>query len=310
MNIKTIILIALLVSMMPLSSSALWGRKKKKQPPKPENAWSILLADDQSQVETEVQVAQTTEQQSDQHKTVPQQFDIACALRAGADKARTENDFVSAIELYDKAIKEYSKLQNKYPDWQPAVIKFSKNHCTYHLKELLKQADKGEIKLDTSRPDKHKKPTKQEKASSLIKAKQLLMQNKNKKARDVLIKALMDDPDNRRIRLMIGIVQCRLKQYHDAIFLLETLIDEFPSDANARVILATAYFGLDRDQDAIIQLNKALKINPFHKEANFNMAKILLKTTPDDAESIAKYYIKAVELGADRDAKLNAAILK
>ena len=244
-----------------------------------------------------------------EYKTAPQQFSAAHSLLINADKARADKDFVSAIGLYDKAIKSYTSLKAQYPDWQPEVIRFRINHSTYHLKELLREANEGKIKLDTSIIPNKKKPSQKEKASSLSKAKQLLIENKNEEARDLLIKTLMTDPDNMRVRLMIGIVQCRLKQYNDAIYLLETLIEENPGDANAHVILASAYFGANHYKDTIDQLNKALKINSFHKAANFNMAKVLMKTTPDDTEAIAKYYIKAVELGAQRDPKLDAAIL-
>ena len=333
MKIKTILLIVLITSTLPLTSYA-WGKKKKDAAPHPENAWAILLAtnkqDATSAPQTEQQPTEETDKNRNplgdvygrsvsatpkaeapikQHKTAPQQFAIAHSCLTNADQARADKDFVSAIGLYDKAIKAYITLQEEYPDWQPTVIKFRLNHCTYHLTTLLKDADTGKIKLDTSARPRKSEPSQQEKSYTLTKAKQLLMENKNKEARDVLIQTLITDPDNKRVRLMIGIVQCRLKQYHDATYLLETLIEEFPNDANAHVILATAYFGLNRYKDVIHQLNKALEINSFHQQANFNMAKILFKTMPDDTELIAKYYIKAVELGALRDPKLDAAIL-
>ncbi len=328
-TIKIIVLVTLLASTLPMTSNA-WGKKKKKDIDPPEDAWSILLGTnapatsnspspkvaDGSLNEAEGPSDEaktpfsTTREPAQKHKTAPEQFATAHSLLANADKARANKDFVSAIELYDKAVRAYFTLGNEYPDWQPAVMKFRRNHCEYHLKVLLRQADKGEIKLDTFATPQKKKPSQQKKASALTKAKQLLMQNKNEEARDLLIKTLMTYPDNTRIRLMIGIVQCRLKQYHDATYLLETLIEEHPGDANAHVILATAYFGINRNDDVIAQLNKALEIDSFHKEANFNMAKILLKTKPDNTEAIAKYYIKAVELGIARDPKLDAAILK
>ena len=327
-TIKTILLIALLASILPLTTHA-WGKKKNKNPEKPENAWEILLSTNNPTAKTSSAITTNSLPNGEQeqpffslsnqlthtpspreHKTAPQQFATAHSLLINADKARADKDFVSAVGLYDKAIKSYISLKSQYPDWQPAVISFRLNHCTYHLKALLREANDGKIKLDPSVIPNKTKPSKQEKASSLSKAKQLLIENKNEEARDLLIKTLMTDPDNMRIRLMIGIVQCRLKQYNDAIYLLETLIEENPGDANAHVILATAYFGLNSYKNAIAQLNKALELDSFHKAANFNMAKVLLKTTPDDTELIAKYYIKAVELGSIRDPKLDAAILK
>jgi tetratricopeptide (TPR) repeat protein len=324
MNIKiTLLVMLLLTSIFPLSSSALWGKKKINARQTPTNAYSILLSTNNHANITENQTVQTEaetaklidknekkQQKQKLKKMAPEQFKIAHNLLTNADTARNKKDFVSALALYDKAINAYIKIENEYPDWQPAVIKFHRNHCTYHLKELLRQADQGKIKLHTGRKPANPRSSKKEKATALTEARQLLMQNKNEEARDLLIKTLMADPDNKKTRLMIAIVQCRLQQYDDAAYLLETLTDEYPDDANARVILATAYFALNRNQDSISQLNKALKINPFHKEANFNMARVLLETTPKDTESIAKYYIKAVELGATRDAKLDAAILQ
>lgn len=319
MKTKRILLIAILASTLPLTSHA-WGKKKKNPPKQPKNAWSILLETnttgslskaeippsvDESQAPQIEQPANPTEKK---HKTAEQQFKAAYTLLTDADKARAENDFVTAMWLYDKAIKGYAAIQNKYPDWQPAVIKFRRNHCEYHLKELLKEVNKD--KTDPAVKQKKANQSKQKNATALSKAKYLLMENKNEEARDLLMKTLMTDPDNTRIRLMIGIVQCRLKQYRDASYLLETLIEEHPDDANAHVILATAYFGVNRYKDTITQLNKALELEPFNKEANFNMAEVLFKTNPEDTKSIAKYYIKAVELGSVRDPKLDAAILK
>ena len=329
MKIQILLLIALLASMSPLTAHA-WGKKKNSNNEKPEDAWKILLSTntlttqvspalssneipnvDKEQLTSPIskQFTQPPTTPSKQ-KTVPQQSAMADHFLSNADSARVNEDFVSAIGLYDKAIKAYDNIKANYPDWQPSVIEFRINHCTYHIKRLLKAADEGKIKLDTDPHLSRKaKPSQQEKSSSLTQARQLIVENKNQEARDVLIQALMTDPDNKRIRLMIGIVQCRLKQYNDATYLLETLIEESPGDANAHVILATAYYGLKRYDNVINQLHKALEINSFHQAANFNMAKVLMKTTPEDTEAIAKYYIKAVELGSTRDPKLDAAIL-
>ncbi len=321
MKTKVLFLTALLTATLPLTSHA-WGKKKETQKKLPENAWSILIETNNSPKrfnklertqdidKSDVpQIEQPTNPTVKQHKTAPEQFAIAHTFLSDADKARAEKDPIIAMWIYDKAIKSYANIQNEYPDWQPAVIKFHRNHCEYHLKELLKEANKGET-TDVEAPKKKINLSKQKNNKALTKAKILMMENKNKEARDILIKALMDDPDSTRTRLMIGIVQCRLKQYNDASYLLETLIEEHPGNANAHVILATAYCGINRNKAAITQLKQALKTNSFHKEANLNMAKLLFKTNPDDTEAIAKYYIKAVELGSPRDKKLDAAILK
>ncbi len=295
----------MIASALPLTVEARWGKKTNTKQQEPQNAYSILL---DSKEQRETVTLQPVETEPAEKKTSAQQFTAAHTLLTNADKARASEQFGTAVQLYDKAIKSYIKLQASYPDWQPKVTKFHINHCTYHLKSLLKQADEGKIQLVAERTPLKAKPPRQKSASALKQAQVLLQQNRTKEARSVLIDALMADPDSKQTRLLIGIVQCKLQQYNDATYLLETLIKEYPGDADAHVILSVAYFGLNRDKDTIAQLKKALTIDAFHKEANFNMARTLLKATPHKTDDIKKYYIKAVELGAPRVAELDATL--
>lgn len=307
MKTKTILIIILIASALPLTSQARWGRKKTTKQQEPQNAYSILLDSKQQRKTVTLQPAVTP---AAEKQTSAQQFTTAHTLLTNADKAKASEQFGTAVQLYDKAIKTYIALQVDYPDWQPKVTKFHLNHCIYHLNSLIKQAEAGKIQLVAERTPLKAKPSRQKSSSSLKQAQALLLQNRTKDARNVLIDALMADPDNKQTRLLIGIVQCKLQQYNDATYLLETLIKEYPGDADAHVILSVAYFGLNRDKDTIAQLQQALTIDAFHKEANFNMARTLLKAAPHKTDDIKKYYIKAVELGAPRVAELDAALLK
>ena len=52
----------------------------------------------------------------------------------------------------------------------------------------------------------------------------------------------------------------------------------------------------------------ATGIDPNYADANFNLAVVFATQTPPDKENARKYYQRAIELGAERDAALEQLI--
>ena len=58
------------------------------------------------------------------------------------------------------------------------------------------------------------------------------------------------------------------------------------------------------------ELEAALAFEPDSREAHYNLAQLLLLTTPRDAERAGEHYREALKFGAQRDAALEAELEK
>ena len=127
------------------------------------------------------------------------------------------------------------------------------------------------------------------------------MEGQADKATRLLLDALKADPDNTRVRLLIGIAQCRNERYEDAIFVLEQLAEELPADAWVRTAQGTAFFGAGLADRAAGELRRALAIRPELAEAHFDLAQVLLAGDPPDLDAARRHYDRARELGLESD---------
>lgn len=252
--------------------------------------------------------------QADEEAQTPaeKEFREAYLLLSQADYARDNQHFSLSIDLYRRALDRYIELAKKYSDWQPGVVRFRLSYCDNQLKSLLKNVKEGRIKLKKpgSRAAAEDTASNAEPPAgdSVERAMELLAAGEVNAARDLLLEALKDHPDNIAVRLLIGVVQCRVRKFDDAVFLLENLIEETPGNADAHVILGTAYFGLNRSDDAVGQMKKALELEPSHKEAHFNLAQIMLSIKPPDKDEAKNHYRKALSLGIAGDEELSALL--
>lgn len=248
-----------------------------------------------------------------------EQFRNAYLLLTHADVARDNQQFSLCIDLYRRTLDAYIELANKYPDWEPGVARFRLSYCDNQLKALLEKVKRGKIKLrePSMRPAiplpvgagtgegeaGADYPPRISEAIDM--AKQLLLRGKTADARSILLSSLKFSPDDTTIRLLIGVVQCADRKFDDAVFLLENLVEEVSDNADARVVLGTAYFGIGRADDARTQMQKALELDPSHKEAHFNLAQILLYVKPPDLKTAKQHYDKARSLGIKTDSDLD-----
>lgn len=266
-------------------------------------------------------------------------FDEAYDILTMADDARDSGLLPEAVKLYREALNRYITFSQTYPQWQPSVVKFRISYCDDQLEVALdrlqrraagaedqsreiayhaepqgsgaaqdenKPADPSiaSVKGRTEERDANKQL---ESPIDSIKrdAKRLLKTGEAETARELLLEGLRLDPDDGAIRLLMGVARCQTGEFEDAIYLLQQMIEEAPSNANIRVALAGAYFGLGHLTAAEEELEHALAINPDLPDAHLNMIQILLSTTPLDLDGARDHYIKALNLGVEPEKSLD-----
>lgn len=137
-------------------------------------------------------------------------------------------------------------------------------------------------------------------------AREHLEQGRAEDARSALMDALRLEPDDFNTRLMIGAAQCVLEQYLDALFVLEPLAQEFPSNAAVQVALSTAHLGLSQPETARDDLTRAIEMEPDSAIAHYNMARVLLLLDAKNGAAAEEHYRRALALGAAADPALDA----
>ncbi|OVE75725.1 hypothetical protein BVX97_03700 [bacterium E08(2017)] len=238
-------------------------------------------------------------------------FDKAHSILNQADMYRDKGSYSQAISLYGEAQTMYRNLSHKYPEWQSGVVKFRINYCNDQIENILNKLSERTLdkKKPAPAPAKTQSSSDSQKVQEAISsASKLLRYGKHMNARTHLLKAINIDPDNRTVRLLLGISQCQAGKYKDAIFILDELVTEDKTNAKAHIVLGAAYLALGDNNKAKRSTIKALKLNPNSKEANFNMAQILIDSDPPNKETAAKYYRKALQLGAIRNATLELSL--
>jgi tetratricopeptide (TPR) repeat protein len=251
------------------------------------------------------------------------QFKAAQYTITMADEARAKNKTTQAINLYKDALDTYMRLARSYPNWQPGVTEFRIAYCNDQLESLLTQLDNGSGSPQNT-PGQEDGPHLEtvsfeldsfavrdsgndaEVGTTIATARFLLKQEDTEKARSVLLKGLRQDPDDRDIRLMMGIVHCQSEEFESALHLIRQLIKDNPSDAEAYIVLGTAYFGLGRLTSTRASLERALKIDQGLSEAHYNLAQVLISLKKPEKAAARAHYNKALELGGKRDKKLEA----
>jgi tetratricopeptide (TPR) repeat protein len=242
--------------------------------------------------------------------TATEQFDQAYQSLLSADEARDRRAFDEATGLYREALGAYTGLQQEYPQWQPAVVRFRIAYCNDQLDAILKRTGKkpAPAVVENVTPAAEK-PVPTEPAAvvpaagddPLARARALLREGKSAEARVVLMERLRKDPDDRAVRLLMGVVQCQAQKFEDAAYLLEELVREDGVDAKARTTLATAYFALGRTDEALASLKEAIRVDPELAEAHYDLAQLLLTMKSPDLAAAREHYDRAVLLGAAPD---------
>jgi len=265
------------------------------------------------------------------------QFQKAQQAFTRADEARDSNKPADAIKLYREALESYTKLSSTYPDWQPGVTQFRIAYCQNQLEVLAKKmqtavqsiparplaipavtnalpdnatAIPGKAVETIKSPSSETLPRKTRTENTCSESKILIEKGETAKAGKLLLEGLEFDPDNATLRMLMGIVHCRKNEYENAVYLMEPLVKEEPSNTVARVVLGTAYFGLGRTKDAKKQMQEALTINPRLQEAHYNLAQIILTEKPLDTGAAREHYKTALDMGSKPDTNLDLLLME
>jgi tetratricopeptide (TPR) repeat protein len=267
------------------------------------------------------------------------QFDAAFKMLAAAEAARENGDPVLARDRYDTALHSYRLLAESYPDWEPEMVTFRLEYCANQLESLrtavavpppapaadteTADADEPALREATTNavppadaapagadaaPDPAP-PTPAPPLDQLVAdAERALREGEPETARQSLLRAFEQNPDDARVRLLAGIVQCQLRRFDDALYVLAELAGEQPQDARVQIALAAALFGSGQRQAARDALERALRLAPDLHEAHYNLAQLLMTGPGADPAAAARHYRRAIELGAAPDPRLADSI--
>lgn len=254
--------------------------------------------------------------------TADVQFRDAYRMVQLADSAYEKEEFARAREFYVEALDTYSVLHRKFPDWQANVVEFRMRYCTRRI-DMLPAPPPAEtnstrrarlVTTPVSMPTPEEKPSAAAQRAAqaldnLIEAsrRQLLAGNVSP-ARDGLLSALRISPDHPTVRLLLGFAQCQTGQFEDAATLLDNLIEDDPTNAQAYLYRGTARVGMGRIDDAVADMERSIELNPLSHEANYDLAQALLMKSPPDATAAQKRYRKAIELGGTPDPDLETRL--
>jgi tetratricopeptide (TPR) repeat protein len=125
----------------------------------------------------------------------------------------------------------------------------------------------------------------------------------------ILVQVLRTDPGNRSARLMIALARARQGRYDEALVALEDLRGQ-NEDLPLLLALSAAHCGAGRFFDAMLILDKAIKLAPDHPYAYLNLAWLHLAMDDSTAgrRDAEAYYRRAVRLGARRDRALEVKL--
>lgn len=146
-------------------------------------------------------------------------------------------------------------------------------------------------------------------AADLREARVLIEDEQLADATRLLVGVLRADPGNRSARLMIALARARQGRHDEALVALEDLRGQ-NEDLPLLLALSAAYCGAGRFFDAMLVLDKAIKLAPADPRAYLNLSWLHLamnegETGRRDAEA---YYRRAVRLGARRDRALEVKL--
>jgi len=228
-------------------------------------------------------------------------FEEAYKLLTAADTARDEHFAARARELYRCALETYQGLAERYPEWQPGVVKFRIAYCASQIEAL-----KDETPAPGPDGTGGKEPAGDETVRT--RALRLLKNGQADEAHALLLEALKADPANTALRLLTGIAQCRAGRFEEAIETAEQVLAEDPGQAAAHLVRATACFGAGRVDEARRGMRKAIELDPVLHEAHFDLAQVILFAQPENVDEARREYERALDLGAPPEPEIESRL--
>jgi len=131
---------------------------------------------------------------------------------------------------------------------------------------------------------------------------------KFKLAEETFKKAIAIAPEDGFSHCTLGIVYYSQGKYDDAVNELTKALAIDPKNATAHNYLGITASQKGWQEAAQKELETATTLDPSYADAHFNLAVVFATQTPPNKESARKYYQRATELGAERDAALEQLI--
>jgi tetratricopeptide (TPR) repeat protein len=136
----------------------------------------------------------------------------------------------------------------------------------------------------------------------------LLSQQKYQLAEETLQKAVAIAPEDDFAHLTLGIVEYQQGKFDEAIDELAKVLAINPKSAAAHNYLGIAASEKGWHSAAQKELETAISIDPAYADAHFNLTIVLTKLTPQNKQAARDHYKRAMELGRQADAALEALI--
>jgi tetratricopeptide (TPR) repeat protein len=133
---------------------------------------------------------------------------------------------------------------------------------------------------------------------------------KTAESTDLARKALSNDWQNSQAWLLLGMNSLEMGKDDEALadLMQATLRDEGNPRAHNYLGIAAGRKGWGEVSEK--ELRRAVELDPAYADANFNLAVFYLGRTPPLIEMVRRHYQRALDLGAPRDAALEARLAK
>ncbi len=126
----------------------------------------------------------------------------------------------------------------------------------------------------------------------------------------LLSRSLLLKPDNSSAWLNLGIIHLQQENFMRALAAFAQAVVYAPTDPRARNYLGVAAGRNGWFDAAESELRRAIELRPGYADAHFNLAIFCLERDPPALELARRHYRKALELGAEPDPAIEAALKK
>jgi len=254
-----------------------------------------------------------------------------------------------AAALYEESIRLYRKLASEYPNWETNLVSFRINYCVEGLARALQAGGTADaerhavsdapsslpgapVTADSKATDNLASALDLEKKLDFTGALELyrvvlasrpqdtaalagagrcyLHLGQIDRARDLLFQWSVVPASDNAVNLLLALILCYDRQFERALQLAEITVADDPAGAEANVILGVALAGTGQLDQSMVEMQKALNLNPRLAEAHYNLARLILRKDPRQKATAGEYYLNALKFGAAPDPALAKLLSK
>ena len=123
----------------------------------------------------------------------------------------------------------------------------------------------------------------------------------DKKAIPLLVKSLVNDPDNMDLLLALTFCYIRQEKYYEALGAASRASAKDPKDSTLQRYMGIICSYLGWNDAAERQFRMSFKLDPTSSETAYNAAVHIAKTSPERKDEAKLWYNRAIQLGAQHD---------